>query len=163
MVGRRIASKRHIIYAGSCSNVNGQGDGIRCQQERLLSMSGETSHRRLRSGGSVRGCSGPSRSSRGSERITRAGGRSILGGKRKEFRVQQTKLLCQSRGTGSTRPGSGSVNGSSVAQRNESEAQLSIRLSDEPVEGGIHGVTVRVELRLTPSWLTVRRERRDTA
>ena len=87
--------------------------------------------------GSVRGCSGPSR--RGSERITRAGGRSILGGKGKEFRVQQTKLLCQSRGTGSTRPGSGSVSGSSVAQRNEPEAQLSIRLSDEPVKGGVHG------------------------
>ena len=78
-------------------------------------------------------------SGRDSERVTRAGRRSILGGQGKEFRVQQTRLLCQSRGTGSTRPGSGSASGSSVAQRNESEAQRSIRLSDEPVEGGIHG------------------------
>ena len=71
--------------------------------------------------------------------VTRAGGRSILGGQGKEFRGQQRRLLCQSRGTGSTRPGSDGVSGRSVAQRNEPEAQLSIRLSDEPVKGGVHG------------------------
>ena len=71
--------------------------------------------------------------------VTRAGGRSILGGQAKEVRGHQRKLLRHSRGTGSTRPGSGSVSGRSVARRNEPEARLSLGLSDEPVTGGVHG------------------------
>ncbi len=93
------------------------------------------------------GCNGWS--GRGSERVTRAGERSILGGQGKEFKGQLKRLLCQSRGTGSIRPGSGGVSGRSVTQRSEPEVQLSIRLSDEPVKGGVQGRDGQVELRLT--------------
>ena len=121
---------------GKTSCRDGQGRRGRCQQRRqrvdTVSRSEGTGCR-----GGRMGCNGWS--GRGSERVTRAGGKSILGGQGKEFRGQQRRLLCQSRGTGSTRPGSGGVSGRSVAQRNEPEAQLSIRLSDEPVEGGVHG------------------------
>ena len=146
---------------GKTSCRDGQGRRGRCHQRRQLvdtvSRSEGTGCR-----GRRMGCNGWS--GRGSERVTRAGGRSILGGQGKEFRGQQRRLLCQSRGTGSTRPGSGSVSGRSVARRNEPERPDSALASAmSRSQEASPAVTVRAELRLTPSWVPARRERRDTA
>ncbi len=55
-------------------------------------------------------------------------------------------------------PGTGGVSGRSVAQRGEPEAQLSIRLSDEPVKGGVQGRDGQGGAATSPSWVTVRRD-----